>query len=86
MDMLVRRLDGRAVLYSLRQAGNWTTIILIIQVEEASVRAIALEEGAGESDNRRVAAQLYITVRQFLTVREGLVFFSMASPWRIYSR
>jgi DNA-binding response OmpR family regulator len=52
MDVLMPRLDGRAVLRSLRQAGNWTPIILLTQVGEASERAMALEEGADDYLNK----------------------------------
>ena len=46
------RLDGREVLRQLRQAGNWTPIILLTQVGEASERAMALEEGADDYLNK----------------------------------
>jgi DNA-binding response OmpR family regulator len=52
MDVLMPRLDGRAVLRQLRQAGNWTPIILLTQVGEASERAMALEEGADDYLNK----------------------------------
>jgi DNA-binding response OmpR family regulator len=52
LDVLMPRLDGRAVLRSLRQAGNWTPIILLTQVGEASERAMALEEGADDYLNK----------------------------------
>jgi DNA-binding response OmpR family regulator len=46
------RLDGREVLRQLRQSGNWTPIILLTQVGEASERAMALEEGADDYLNK----------------------------------
>jgi DNA-binding response OmpR family regulator len=52
MDVLMPRLDGREVLRQLRQAGNWTPIILLTQVGEASERAMALEEGADDYLNK----------------------------------
>ena len=52
LDVLMPRLDGREVLRSLRQAGNWTPIILLTQVGEASERAMALEEGADDYLNK----------------------------------
>lgn len=36
LDVLMPRLDGRAVLRQLRRTGNWTPIILLTQVGEAS--------------------------------------------------
>ena len=52
LDVLMPRLDGREVLRHLRQSGNWTPIILLTQVGEASERAMALEEGADDYLNK----------------------------------
>jgi DNA-binding response OmpR family regulator len=40
------------VLRQLRQGGNWTPIILLTQIGEASERAMALEEGADDYLNK----------------------------------
>jgi DNA-binding response OmpR family regulator len=52
LDVMMPRLDGREVLRRLRNAGNWTPIILLTQVGEASERAMALEEGADDYLNK----------------------------------
>lgn len=52
LDVLMPRMDGRQVLRQLRQNGNWTPIILLTQVGEASERAMALEEGADDYINK----------------------------------
>lgn len=52
MDVMMPRLDGREVLRRLRRAGNWTPVILLTQVGEASERAMALEEGADDYLNK----------------------------------
>jgi len=52
MDVLMPRLDGRDALRRLRQAGNWTPIILLTQVGESVERAMALEEGADDYLNK----------------------------------
>jgi DNA-binding response OmpR family regulator len=52
LDVLMPRLDGREVLRRLRQGGNWTPIILLTQVGEASERAMALEEGSDDYLNK----------------------------------
>ncbi len=52
LDVLMPRVDGREVLRRLRQAGNWTPIILLTQVGEAGERAMALEEGADDYLNK----------------------------------
>ncbi|MCS6992891.1 MAG: response regulator transcription factor [Anaerolineales bacterium] len=52
LDVLMPRMDGRQVLRHLRQQGDWTPIILLTQVGEASERAMALEEGADDYINK----------------------------------
>ncbi|MGA9531534.1 MAG: response regulator transcription factor [Anaerolineales bacterium] len=52
LDVMMPRMDGREVLRQLRQAGNWTPIILLTQVGEATERAMALEEGADDYLNK----------------------------------
>ena len=52
LDVLMPRLDGRELLRRLRQAGNWTPVILLTRVGEASERAMALEEGADDYLNK----------------------------------
>lgn len=52
LDVLMPKMDGREVLRQLRQTGNWTPVILLTQVGEASERAMALEEGADDYLNK----------------------------------
>jgi DNA-binding response OmpR family regulator len=52
LDVLLPRLDGRAVLRHLRGAGAWTPVILLTQVGDAGERAMALEEGADDYLNK----------------------------------
>ena len=52
LDVLMPKIDGREVLRRLRQAGNWTPVILLTQVGEAFERAMALEEGADDYLNK----------------------------------
>jgi DNA-binding response OmpR family regulator len=52
MDILMPRLDGREALRRLRQAGDWTPVILLTQVGESTERAMALEEGADDYLNK----------------------------------
>lgn len=52
LDVLMPRLDGREVLRRLRQSGNWTPVLLLTQVGEATERAMALEEGADDYLNK----------------------------------
>lgn len=52
LDVLMPKLDGREALRRLRQAGNWTPVLLLTQVGEATERAMALEEGADDYLNK----------------------------------
>lgn len=52
LDVLMPKLDGREVCRQLRAAGNWTPIIMLTQVGEATERAMALEEGADDYLNK----------------------------------
>ena len=52
LDILMPRVDGREALRRLRQAGDWTPVILLTQVGESMERAMALEEGADDYLNK----------------------------------
>ena len=52
LDVLMPKMDGREVLRRLRQVDDWTPVILLTQVGEASERAMALEEGADDYLNK----------------------------------
>lgn len=51
-DVLMPRMDGRALLRQLRSQDNWTPVILLTQVGGAVERAMALEEGADDYLNK----------------------------------
>lgn len=83
LDVLMPLLDGRAVLRQLRQAGNWTPVILLTQVGEATERALALEEGADDYLNKpfdphELLARLRAVLRR---TRPGQP--SIASAWQL---
>jgi DNA-binding response OmpR family regulator len=52
LDVMMPKIDGREVLRRLRGEDNWTPIILLTQVGEATERAMALEEGADDYLNK----------------------------------
>lgn len=52
LDVLMPRANGREVLRSLRQQGNWTPVILLTQVGDAAERTMALVEGADDYLNK----------------------------------
>ena len=52
LDVLMPRLNGREVLRRLRQAGDWTPIILLTQVGTPAERAMSLQEGADDYLNK----------------------------------
>ncbi|MBL3687294.1 DNA-binding response regulator [Leucobacter zeae] len=47
-DVLMPGIDGRQLVRRLRRAETWTPVILLTQVDEASERAAALDEGADD--------------------------------------
>jgi DNA-binding response OmpR family regulator len=51
-DVMMPKLDGRGLLRKLREQGDWTPVILLTRVGEASERAMALEEGADDYLNK----------------------------------
>lgn len=83
LDVLMPRMDGREVLRRLRQAGNWTPVLLLTQVGEAAERAMALEEGADDYLNKpfdphELSARIRAVMRR---ARPGQP--SLASAWRL---
>lgn len=52
LDMLMPRLDGRNVLRRLREAGNWTPVILLTKVNAPAERVMSLQEGADDYLNK----------------------------------
>jgi DNA-binding response OmpR family regulator len=52
LDVLMPTMDGREALRRLRASDDWTPVILLTQVGEASERAMALEEGADDYLNK----------------------------------
>jgi DNA-binding response OmpR family regulator len=52
LDVLMPKIDGREVLRKIRLSGDWTPVILLTQVGEATERAMALEEGADDYLNK----------------------------------
>ncbi len=85
LDVLMPRMDGRQVLRQLRQEGDWTPIILLTQVGEASERAMALEEGADDYinkpfDPRELVARIRSVLRR---ARPGQP--PLAAAWKLVS-
>src|SRR5450756_555303 len=86
LDVLMPVVDGREVLRRLRQAGNWTPIILLTQVGESAERAIALEEGADDYlnkpfDPQELIARMHAVLRR---ARPGQP--PLAAAWRLGCR
>jgi DNA-binding response OmpR family regulator len=52
LDVLMPRLDGRDVLRSLRQSGDWTPVILLTQINTTAERVLSLQEGADDYINK----------------------------------
>lgn len=56
-DVMMPFLDGRALLRTLRERGDWTPVILLTVVGEADERSAALDEGADDYLNKPFAPQ-----------------------------
>ena len=83
LDVLMPKMDGREVLRRLRRMDNWTPIILLTQVGEASERAMALEEGADDYLNKpfdphELVARMRAVLRR---ARPGKP--SLAATWKL---
>ena len=52
LDVLMPKMDGREVCRRLRAAGDWTPILMLTRVGEATERAMTLEEGADDYLNK----------------------------------
>jgi len=85
LDVLMPRLDGRETLRRLRQAGDWTPVILLTQVGEAFERAMALEEGADDYLNKPFdPRELLARARAVLRRAQGSPV-ALSSAWKITS-
>lgn len=72
LDVMMPRMDGRAVLRRLREERFTTPVILLTQVGESSERAMALEEGADDYLNKPFDPQeLTARIRAVLRRREA---------------
>jgi DNA-binding response OmpR family regulator len=52
LDILMPEMDGREVCRRLRQAGNWTPVIMLTQISATGEKISSLEEGADEYLNK----------------------------------
>ncbi|MCA9891423.1 MAG: response regulator transcription factor [Anaerolineae bacterium] len=52
LDVMMPHMNGREVLREIREAQNWTPVILLTNVGDADERAMALEEGADDYLNK----------------------------------
>ncbi len=52
LDVMMPRMDGRETLRRLRQADNWTPVLLLTQVGTSTERALSLQEGADDYLNK----------------------------------
>ncbi|MEM8860226.1 MAG: response regulator transcription factor [Chloroflexota bacterium] len=52
LDVLMPRRDGRSVIRQLRQADNWTPVILLTKLNTSSERILSLLEGADDYLNK----------------------------------
>jgi len=80
LDILMPHLNGREMLRTLRQRGDWVPVILLTQVGDSSERTMALGEGADDYLNKpfdphELIARIQAVLRR---VRPGLPPLSAA--------
>lgn len=51
-DVMMPKLDGRAMVRALRDRGDWTPVLLLTKVGESDERSAALDEGADDYLNK----------------------------------
>ncbi len=85
LDVLMPKLDGREVLRRLRQAGNWTPVILLTQVGESTERAMALEEGADDYLNKPFDPHELVARIRAVQRRARPDQPPLASAWRLHA-
>ena len=78
LDILMPHVDGREVLRRLRQAGNWTHVIMLTQVTGIDERVMALDEGADDYINKpfelsELAARIRAVLRRVRPTRSAMV-------------
>jgi DNA-binding response OmpR family regulator len=85
MDVLMPRLDGRETLRRLRRMGNWTPVILLTQVGEATERAMALEEGADDYLNKPFEPHELVARIRAVLRRASLNLPPLSAAWTLVS-
>lgn len=76
-DVMMPHMNGREALRKLREANNWTPVILLTQVGDADERAYALEEGADDYLNKpfnthELIARIHSVIRRAKFNRQPL--------------
>lgn len=83
LDILMPEMDGREMLRQMRQAGNWTPVILLTQIGESLERTMALNEGADDYLNKPFdAAELIARIGSVLR-RSGSQKTTLAAASRL---
>jgi DNA-binding response OmpR family regulator len=85
LDMLMPRLDGRNVLRRLREAGNWTPVILLTKVNAPAERVLSLQEGADDYLNKPFDPLELVARVQAILRRTGRGVVPLASFARLVS-
>jgi DNA-binding response OmpR family regulator len=85
LDVLMPRLDGRETLRQMRVAGNWTPVILLTQVGDATERAMALEDGADDYLNKPFEAQELVARIRAVLRRAKPDTPPLAAAWSLVS-
>lgn len=86
LDVLMPRMDGRETVRRMRAAGDWTPVILLTQVGEASERAMALDEGADDYINKPFEAHELVARIRAVLRRADSGKPSLAASWVLSCR
>ncbi|MBN1439627.1 MAG: response regulator transcription factor [Anaerolineales bacterium] len=85
LDVLMPKMDGRAVLRTLRSQGSRLPVILLTQVGEAGERAMALEEGADDYLNKPFDPRELLARARAVLRRAQSSPVPLSSAWKITS-
>ncbi|MGH1543592.1 MAG: response regulator transcription factor [Arenicella sp.] len=88
LDVMMPKLDGRQMLRILRERNNWTPVILLTQVGDATDRAMALTEGADDYLNKpydphELVARIQSILRRAQRGQESLASADLLSAGQI---
>ena len=83
LDILMPKLDGREVCRRLRQAGNWTPVIMLTQISATGEKISSLEEGADDYLNKPFSSRELLARIAAVLRRARADPVPLSSAWRL---